>query len=809
MFQDVRYGARLLWRSPGFTLVAIVSLGVGLGSAVALFTLMTAALFRPLPGHGTADLYEIHTANRSGGGYSSSSLADFRTFVAATPPMFAASCATEIVKGNLTASGGAPEVHDGAIMTGGCFDALRLRPHIGRLLGPADDVPGAPPAVVISYALWRRSFGADPGVTGRQVSLNGVSAVIAGVAEEGFAGLSLDAGADFWAATPLLPALIEPDAVTSRGYRTFRTYVRLNEGITPVQARARLAGLAAGLQAEDPTNWTMTDGSVRTVRLMHEVDARFASSPGGALAIALSSLGAIAAIVALTCVNLATMAVARGIARTRELTIRLALGASRGRVLRQLATESLLISAGACVAGLAVIAAALKLFDRYRPSEVPAFNLAIDWRIVAFAAVLAVVTPVLFGLAPGAHALRLAIAEGLKGRAASVRRRWLRAGPRELLLVVQVVVAVALLVMTTLFVNASQPGEETAGAPEARLITVVPVDLNNAAETDADMRTVASRLLEAAAAVPGVNRVTASGMIPLTGEYFGISARLMDQPDAAPMSLDANTVAPGYFELMGIALHAGRTFEIGDREGRAPVAVVSESLARRLWNSTAVTGRTLRHGEVVREIVGVVADKPYRPPLDGPQPVIYLPFAQSGRNRLILHARVAQDGRTPQALTRALQAVDARILVGNAVSLPQLIDQRLAPERIGHWAAGAAGLLQLGLAVMAIWGLVSYAVERRTAEIALRRALGATEGSVVRFMMRPCLWLLGAGLVFGAAAGTLAATALQSEFLGLAPIDVTMVAPAVLLLAAVAVAAAWLPARRATAIEPASALKQS
>jgi predicted permease len=808
MLQDVRYGARLLWRSPGFALVAILSLGVGLGSAAALFTLTNAALFRPLPGHGTEDLYEIHTSNRAGEGYGSSSLADFRSFVAATPPLFAASCTTTIVKGNLTVSG-TVQVHAGAFMSGGCFEAIGLRPHVGRLLRPADDVPGAQPAIVISYALWRRRFGADRGVAGRSVSLNGVSTVIAGVAEEGFAGLSLDGGADFWAAAPLVPALLEPVALTSRGYRSFRIYVRLGDGVTPDQARARLAGLAAGLQSEDPRAWTTTGGSIRSIRLMKEVEARFASTPGGAAAIAMSALGAIAAIVALACVNLATMAVARGIGRTRELTIRLSLGASRGRLLRQLATESLLISTGACAAGLAVIAAALKLFDRYRPSEVPAFNLALDWRIAAFTCGLAVVTPVLFGVAPGAHALRLAIAEGLKGRSASVRRRWLRAGPRELLLVVQVVVSVALLVMTTLFVNAAQPGEVTAAAPDARRITVVPIDLNNAADTDAQMRTVASRVLEAAAAVPVVSSVTAAGVIPLTGESIGISARLMDQADAEPLSLNANVVAPGYFDLMGIARRGGRTFDAGDREGRPPVAIVSESLARRLWNSTAVTGRAIRHGEAVREIVGVVADVPYRSPLDGPQPVIYLPLAQAGRERLILHARVPQDGRTPQELTRALQAVDGRILVGDAVSLPRLIDQRLAPERAGQWAAGAAGLLQLGLAVMAIWGLVSYAVERRTAEIALRRALGATEGSVMRFVMRPCLWLLAAGLVMGSAAGTLAATALQSEFLGLAPIDVKVVAPAVLLLGAVAVAAAWLPARRATAIEPASALKQA
>ncbi len=275
------------------------------------------------------------------------------------------------------------------------------------------------------------------------------------------------------------------------------------------------------------------------------------------------------------------------------------------------------------------------------------------------------------------------------------------------------------------------------------------------------------------------------------------------------MSLDGNIVAPGYFELTGIALRAGRTFDAGDHDRAPRVTVVSESMARRLWSSPAAVGQTVRLTDGLAEVVGVVADVPYRSLTDPDQPVIYLPFAQSARGRLVLHARMKNDSEAVATLDRALRAVDSRILIGPATPMQHLLEQATAPARIAQGIGGAAGVLQLGLALMAIWGLVAYGVERRTAEIAIRRALGATEASVVQLVMRPSLSLLAIGALLGSAAGVVAAKAMHSSFLGLAPIDLTVVVPAAAVLAAVVVTAAWLPARRAVSVEPAAALKQS
>lgn len=804
--QDIRYGARLLRRSPWFTCVGVVSLAVGLGSGVGLFTVMNAALFRPLPGRDTGDIHRIYTSNRNGGRYGSSSFHDFQSFTAASD-MFAGACATTNVKGNLAADA-ATHVAAGAVVSGGCFDVLGLRPHLGRLLNRSDETPaGVPLGIVVSYAMWQRAFGADPGVVGRAAAVNGIPAVIVGVAEPGFAGVSLDSGADFWAPPPFASTLLSPTTLTARGDRRFAVYVRLRDGVTASVAAERLAAIAARLRDEDPRAWTEATGTTRTVTIVPERESRFAGNPAAAGEIATAVLGAIAVIVGLACVNLATMIMARGASRTRELNVRLALGASRGRLLRQLATESLLISIGAIALGMFMVAAGLRFADAYRPAEMPALSVALDWRVIGFSILVAFLAPILFGLAPGAHAVRLAIAEGIKGRPPVMRRRYLRFGQRELLLGIQLAVSFTLLVAAAVFMRSLRPAEPAQRDMTTARVAAVPVDLNTAARSDADARAIADRLLQAAERLPDVEAATAAALIPLTGSYLGISGRLEDRPAAERLVFDGNIVTPGYFELMGISRQAGRTFEARDHDRAPRVAVVSASLALELWKTTAAAGRTLYVGDELREVVGVVADTPYRS-LDGPQPVLYLPLAQTRRDRFVVHARVRNDGEAMAALGRALRDVDARVLVGPPASLSQRMEEALTPARVAQAVGAAAGLLQLGLALMATWGLVAYAVERRMPELAIRRALGATTGSILRLVMRPSLWLVAVGASLGSIAGVLTAQVMHAAFIGLAPIDLEVVVPAAVIVGLVVVAAAWWPARRAASVEPASALKQ-
>ena len=806
MIQDIRFGIRLLRRSPFFTMVAVASLALGMGAGLGLFAFMNALLFRPLPGRDTADIQRIYTSNHSGGRYGSSSFADIASWMASAPEVFAGVCATTNVKANLALD--QTYATSGALVSSGCSETLRIRPQLGRLLARGDDeATGDAAPIVISHAFWRRVLASNPDVVGRSVLINGATAVIVGVAEPGFSGLSLDAGAEFWAPLQLATVLASRDTLTARGARQFQVFVRLADGVTAAQAEARLAGIAEQLRAEAPQAWTDAKGATRRITVVRELDARFVGNAGAATEIATMMIAAIAGVVALACVNLATITLARGAARTREINLRLALGASRGRLLRQLATESLLISAAGCAAGAALLLLGVQVFNAYRPAEVPAFNIGFDLRVVAVAMALAVFAPVLFGVAPGASALRLAIAEGLKGRVVA-RRRFLPVGARELLLVTQIVVSFALLIMSSLFMRSLTTTTRGPAEELARATVAVPIDLNTAAASEDERLLLGSRVLDAVNRVPGVRRVTAAGVVPLTGSNIGFPIRLPERPDDADSST-GNVVAPQYLELTGVALRAGRTFDAGDHARAPKVAVVSEALARRLWNSTAVVGRSLRVNDVNREVVGVVADVPYRQAKIPNEPLLYVPLAQTAATRFIVHAETADLAAVAPAIDRALRSVDARIIVGSVAPLSALLDLARVEARVTEWIGGGAGLVQLALVLMALWGLVAFAVERRTPEIAIRRALGASERGIVALVMRPSLWLLGIGAMLGISAGVAAAAVLHAEFTGLAPLDFIVIAPVAGVFGIVVVVAAWLPARRAAAIQPAAALKQT
>lgn len=790
--QDVRFGMRLFWRAPLFVLVATLSIAGGVGGGIAVFTIANAIILRPIAGG--VDLYRIYTSARSGERFNNNSHADFLDFASATQA-FSSMCATEEVRANLEARGAAA-MRSGAIVSGDCFRTLGLRPHAGRLIAP-----GGGPDVVISYALWKRQFGADRSAIGMPIRLSGVEATIVGVAPRGFSGTSLDFSADFWVAPDHFRTLLPAGALQDRRDRRFTVYGTLRDGASREQAEAALAGIASALQQSDPAAWTDAAGAVRRVTVMRETDARFVGAPAGAqAALLLSVAGAIAALVAIACVNLATMLLARGAARRRELTIRLALGATRVRLLRQLATESLLIAASGAAAALLAIAAAIRWFEANRPEGIPAVDLAIDWRVALFAVASAVFATVLFGLAPAMHVVRLAIAEGMKGRAAMIRARWLRAGAREILIVVQVAASVALLVVSAIFARGLSEGAAASPGFASDGIATVGVDLSPIPGSEAAL---AARIIQAVRSVDAVDTAALVGVLPLTGSSTGYEI----QDGGAGRTVDANILSPGYLGIMGIPLRAGRDFADTDRAGSPRVAIASETLARTLWKTTNVVGRTVTMDGNSVEMVGVAADTRYRALNEPYRPLLYLPFAQQPRARFVLHARVRGGGETLAALERAARSVDPRILVDNAVPLGQRLAEIRAPERAAQWLVGAGGAAQFGLVLMSLWALVAYAVERRTQEIGVRVALGATPRAVVNMVVRPAVLLIAIGAILGSAIGVAAATILESNFVGLADVEPGAGVPMIALMGIIAVVAALVPGRRASRVDPVVALR--
>jgi predicted permease len=797
ILQDVRYGARLLWRAPLFTLVAVSSIAFGLAGGLIMFTVTNAAVFRPVAGS-SPDLQRIYTANRQGGVYGSNSYADHDDFAKATS-VFSATCATTRVRANVTLRG-QPAMRTGAIFSPRCFEVLELSAHAGRLLA---DNPSGAPEIVVSHALWSRQLDADPAAIGQPIVVNGITATLVGVLRRGFYGTSIEYSADFWIGADAGASLLSPGALRDREHRSFTIFARLRDGVTAAQAEAALAGVAVQLAAIDPVAWTSAKGGPRRVTVMNEIDARFAGGQGGSAFILLSAAGAIAAIVSIACVNLATMLLARGAARTRELTIRLALGASRGRLLRQLGTESLLIALAGAAVALAATWAGIRVFDAWRPDGIPAVDLAIDWRVALFAVAAAGFATVLFGLTPAAHVVRLAIVEGMKGRVSGVRTRWFRAGAREALIVVQVSASVALLIVATLFARALTVDSSASSGYVTAGVAIVPVDLSLIEE--GARPELAGRLLRAVGSVRDVDSPTSARMLPLMGSSMGFRASL---DGGAERTLEGNIVAPGYFATMGMPLRDGRDFSEIDRKDARPVAIASETLAKTLWNTTSVLGRTLKVGDRSVEIVGVVADARYRAVSEPYRPLLYLPFAQYSQQRFIVHARVRGGGETLAAMDRAARSIDPRIVVERALPLDERLDEVRMGERTAQWVGGAAGVAQFALVLMALWALVAYSVERRTAELGVRLALGATRASLVQLVVKPAVVLIAIGAVLGCGIGLTAAMVLQSEFVGLAEVEPVAALPIIVGLAAVASAAALVPARRAARVDPIVALRE-
>jgi len=793
--RDLHYGLRLLVRAPLFASIAVLSIAFGLAGALTMFTVVNAMVLRPVTA-GASDVVRLFTSARDGSRLDSSSFADYRDFAGAHA--FAQTCAIDAVRATMTAAG-VSRVHEGVVMGGACFDLLRLRPYAGRL-------PSTPAAdeAVISYALWRRAFAADLAAIGASVRFNGIPATIVGIAPPGFAGTSLDRSTDFWLSAESFSPLLPARALTDRRHRSFTILARLAAGVSAGAAEAELAGIAASLARLDPQAWIDATGATRRVTVMKETDARFASSPGAIPALLGGAAAAIFAIVGIACVNIATLLLARGAARTRELTIRLAIGASRGRLLRQLATESLAIAILGSAIALAAVAAGIRVFAAFRPEGVPAVDLAIDWRVVLFAATAVSLATILCGLLPAAHVVRLAVAEGLKGQAAAVRTRWLRAGAREALIVVQVTASVALLLASAVFTHGLAAGRAASPGFVTEGIVTMDVDLGNAAT---DARGAARRLIAAIERVAGPRATAVGAIIPLTGT--AISAEITGAGIGARV-VDGNVVSPGYLPMLGIALRRGRDFSARDTGSSPGVAIVNETLARALWRSTDVVGRSFTLSGRPVEVIGVAADTRYRSVSQPFPPLVYSPLEQVPRQRFVIHVKLATAAGGAQAISAieaAARAVDARIMIDAAVPIERRLQDVRVAERLATLGGAAGGAVQFALVLMAVWALVAYAVERRTHEIGVRRALGAPEGRVVAMLLKPAVLLIAAGAVLGTGAGWTAASVLQSEFVGLAPLELSAGIPAMAAMLVVAVAAAWLPARRAAQVDPIAALR--
>jgi predicted permease len=821
--QDVRYALRTFRRNPGFALVAILSLALGIGANTALFEVVNAVRLRPLPIANPAGLYEVRIVNMDGARgnvqtWHPSVTQPIWRQVQSRQQAFAGLFAWSRTAFNL-AERGEVRLANGLWVSGEFFTTLGVQPALGRFLVPTDDAPGCALRAVLGHGFWRRNYGADPSVVGRTIQLNSRPAEIVGVAPPGFHGLEV--GRAFDVALPLCaePALSDDGKgrLEAGTMWWLSIFGRLKPGWTIERATAHLAAISpevfrASLPAYYPS-----------ASVQGYLAFKLGAYPGGSgLSLLRESyseplwlLLAIAGVVlVIACANLANLLLARASAREREIAVRLGLGASRSRLIRQLLTESLVLVAIG-TAGAVLLAGTLGqwLVAALETSNSPiTLSLAMDWTVIGFAFGLAVLTCLLFGLAPAIRATRV--------RAGAVMRAGTRGSAgrdsvamRRTLVVVQIALSVALLFGSLLFartlrnVLSVDPGFQVEGLFVAQLNFR---DVNQSQ----DQRGVLQALtLERIKAIPGIQAVGTVAVVPFSGSS-GANDVWPEQDPGHRFNSRINIVGPGFFHTLGVPLLAGRDFDRRDTPTSPTVAIVNEAFAANLGGARGAVGKrftrepTPRQPEETYEIVGVVGNSTYEELKEDLRPVAYYSDTQDEPGRYL--QAVARTTLPPSAATAAVTSVlgntDPRIKVRYAI-LPTMMSDTLVQDRLlASLSAGFAALAAL-LTVIGLYGLISYTVSRRAGEIGIRMALGAKARDIAMLLVRETGVLISIGAVCGIGLALGGARAAATLLFGVRPYDPVTLGVAVVLLLGIAALATFGPARRATRINPVTALR--
>lgn len=803
VLQDVRYALRTLGKSPGFTAVAMASLALGIGVNIAVFGFANSALLKPLPVDRPGDLVSIYFQPEQAiaPGYYSSSYPEFE-FYRDHNTVFSGMLAYLRVP-MVIGSGVAAQRASGELVSPEYFSVLGVHPAAGRFFERGET--GA--VAVLTDSLWRHRFGRDPAVLGRPLRIGNGSFTVIGIAPPDFHGVVMDWGdppslwvpvARYAEAVPVFPF----DIQRAWGMESYLVTARLRPGVTPDRAGAELAALTARIR-EQQHRRQRQNAVVFPLR-----QARFwPSYRGGVLTLLGTLLAIVGAILLIACANLANLLLARAANRRREMAMRLALGAGRARIARQVLVESLLLAAGGGVAAVAVGSAAsafLAQFHRVFRIRM-ALDAAWDWRVDLFAIGVSLLTGLLFGAAPVLETWRADLNEALRsGSAGSGQSRSrLRSG----LLIAQVALSTVLLAGAGLFVRtlANARAEGPSGEAAQLLLARLEPSINGYPPERAQR--LYRDALERVRALPGVRSVGLVDIVPFSGIRGGTD---IVAPDGATRQVDFNVVSPSYFETASFPLVRGRDFNAADAAESAPVAVVNELFATRFWPGQDPLGKIFRLTRPPRvvTVVGVVRDGKVRGFRDTLRPGFYLPLAQAFRGEMTLEVRSASAAALlAGAVRRAIAAVDPAIPLPDVDTMAAHLDDALSQERLVAAFASILGLLALALAAVGIYGVLSFSVARRRREIGVRMALGARPAEVSRMVLRQSAALAGAGLAIGAGAAALLARVAESLLYGVQPLDPPAFGGAVALLALVAVASAAIPAWRAARVDPAATLR--
>jgi macrolide transport system ATP-binding/permease protein len=711
--------------------------------------------------------------------------------------------------------GNAPERLFGELVTGNYFETLGLRPARGRFFLPSEGaVPGAAPVLVMAHGAWKHRFGGEANIVGRTLNVNGTVFTVIGVAPEGFKGVNAVFGPDVWIPSMMAGQVLPPqmrDWLTNRSALAFNGVARLEAGATPAQAGANLEAIAAALAREHPdANQGRSVAARPLTRAALLSQGRL--SPLG-MSVLLMVVPALVLLIA--CSNVASLLLARAAARRREVAMRLALGSGRNRLLRQLLTESAQLALASGLVGFAIAYAGCQILWSFRPPEVAQnlLDLDIDLTVLSFTALVSIATGVIFGIVPAWHSTRTDIIQTLRDEAQTVGRTRHGITMGRLLLVGQVALSLVSLVTAGLLLRSVQQAYLVDPGFENSRLGIVLIGSGQAGYERVRMEQFQREGRTRLSAVPGIVRVSWASNLPLfmrPSRALTIEGR-EPRDGAAPITTIVNAIDMEYFATTGVALARGRAFSEADREDSPPVAIVNETLASRYWPDVDPIGQRFRIGgeQTLREIVGVARTVNYTSIGEAPQPCVYVPLLQQASDASVLYLRTEGD---PEAVLLAAQrqvrAIDPRIEAGDARSIRTVISQSLFGVTIGVGLLGIFGMIALGLASLGLYGAMAHAVRQRQREIGVRMALGAGRRSVMRLVLQQGLTVVAVGIGAGLTVSLLVGRALAGVLFGVTPFDPLALSTASTVLVLTASAACYLPARRASRLDPLEALRE-
>jgi predicted permease len=818
--QDIRFGLRSMLRSPSFTVICILSLALGIGANTTIFTVINAVLLHPLPVAEISRLVQLDTvdsktmvtqarATKMGMSY-----ANCEDYQRQSQVFDGLSCNSGTA---LTWSGEAePKQVAGQLVNANYFQVLGLTPAAGRFFLPDEDTkPGGNNVAILSYSLWANKFGSDRNLIGRSVTFNATPFTVIGVGPKGFKGTFTIGPADqVWVPVSMygqvLAGFVKDNFRERRFLNTF-TVARLKPGVSEGEAEASLKTIASQLAVEYPK-----ENAGRSVAVSPLADAAVGINQHDQFVLAGAlMMGVVGLILLIACANLANLLLAKGARREREMSIRTAVGASRVRLIRQLLTESLVLSLSGGAAGLVLAFAGRRLLWAFRPPFVENndLDLALDSHVLLFTLGLALLTGIIFGLAPAIKASRADVAEALKAGGRGGSGTWTRGPLRSILIVSEVALALITLVGAGLFIRSMENAQRTDFGFESKRLFVMAVDLGALHYDEAHGQQFYRDAIQRVNAPPMVQAAAVASNLPLGG---GLERTVFpegkDETSGYRGTLtQLNDVSPGFFDTLRIPLTKGRSFTDLDKNQTTPVAVINEAMARHFWPDQDAIGKRFHFfgDPKLLEVVGIVGNTVINQVGEDPQPLAYLPLTQDYPPAATVQVRTSGDPRAVIATVRSqIQGLDPNLAITNVQTVEDVLNQGLWAPRMAAALLTLFGGLALALAAIGVYGVLSYSVNQQTREIGIRMALGATPSGVLRWVVGQGLRLAGAGVLVGVVAGLGLMHFMGSLLFGVSTHDPETFGTVILVLGMIALLACYLPARRATKVNPLVALRQ-